>query len=129
MNPVFHLSLSVSDLTRSRKFYETILDAGIGRFTDQWMDLWLFGTQITIYQRPNSVIPKPFRDGLHFGATVSWKEWAQLRTELEGRGVIFVSGPAVDEKKGQAKMLFADPDGYFIEIKAYRDPAVLKAIT
>jgi len=41
--PVFHLSLSVTDLDRSAAFYQRLLGAELGRRTSAFVDVWLFG--------------------------------------------------------------------------------------
>lgn len=126
MGPVFHLSLSVADLARTREFYEGELGAKVGRVSGQWVDLWLFGAQITAYERPAGVVPSPFREAQHFGATLEWGEWARLADRLTAAACEFRLGPAVDEAAGKARMMLGDPDGYLIEIKAYADPSVLQ---
>ena len=123
MAPIFHLSISVSDLDRTRAFYEQALGARVGRATDHWIDLWLFGAQLTAYLRPAAVTPSPFREAQHFGATVAWQDWPAL---VERAGAVaggFASEPVRDDST--AKAMIADPDGYLIEVKAYVDPAVL----
>lgn len=126
MQPAFHLSLSVSDLERTRRFYVETLDARVGRQTGHWIDLWLFGAQLTAYDRPAAVVPSPFREAQHFGATLDWAKWRELADRLAGAGIAFRLPPTLDEDRGVAKMMLADPDGYLIEIKAYADPAVLQ---
>lgn len=125
MQPVFHLSLSVTDLDRMRRFYEDVLGARTGRATDRWIDLWLFGAQMTAYQRPAGVVPSPFREAQHFGATLAWDDWLGLSERLEQADAPFRLKPTVDETGERAKMMLTDPDGYLVEIKAYRDPAIL----
>lgn len=104
-----------------------MLGARAGRVTDHWVDLWLFGAQFTAYQRPAAVVPSPFREAQHFGATLDWEVWTGLADRLVSAGCDFRLEPTVDEAKGQAKMMLADPDGYLVEIKAYADQSgVLK---
>jgi uncharacterized protein len=125
MEPVFHLSLSVSDLAQTRRFYEQVLDARVGRVTDHWLDLWIFGTQLTAYARPAGVVPSPYREAQHFGATLGWNEWRAFADRLVEAEVAFRLPPTLDAANGTAKMMLADPDGYLIEIKAYADPTTL----
>lgn len=116
----------MSDLARTRRFYEGVLGAEVGRVTGHWIDLWLFGAQVTAYQRPAAVVPSPFRDAQHFGATLDWADWTQLADRLVAAGVAFRLRPTVDEAGAQAKMMIADPDGYLVELKAYADPSLLR---
>ena len=121
MKPIFHLSLMVADLTESRRFYETALNAKIGRVTERWLDVWLFGAQMTLQQTPaGAAISKP-GGRFHLGASLGWDEWLAERGRLEALDVDFMGPPAVNEAEGVAKMYVQDPDGYVIELKAYRD--------
>ncbi|MGJ8561031.1 MAG: VOC family protein [Litorimonas sp.] len=122
MTKIFHLSFSVSDLIASRKFYEDICEAQVGRVRDGWLDVWLFGAQITLYHRPAAVIPLPFRHGQHFGATLPLTEWKAFASALDTKNVSFRLAPNYNQTTGVAKMMFEDPDGYLVEVKAYEDP-------
>lgn len=126
MEPVFHLSLSVSDVARTRRFYEEVLGARAGRITERWVDLWLLGAQITAYLRPAGVVPSPFREGQHFGATLEWNAWTRLADRLVAAGAEFRLAPTIDEAGGRAKMMVADPDGYLVEMKACSDQSLLQ---
>ena len=125
MEPIFHLSLSVSDLTATRAFYENAFGAKVGRSTGDWIDIWLFGAQLTAYRRPAAVTPSPCREAQHFGATVSWDKWADITARAGGVAGGFAAAPLLDDVGGTAKAMVADPDGYLIEIKAYREPIVI----
>ena len=103
-----------------------MLGARAGRVTGHWIDLWLFGAQVTAYQRPAGVVPSPFREAQHFGATLEWGDWRRLADRLVAADCEFRLEPTVDEAGGRAKMMLADPDGYLVEIKAYADPSVLQ---
>ncbi len=103
-----------------------MLGAQVGRVTDHWVDLWLFGAQVTAYQRPAGVVPSPFREAQHFGATLEWMDWRRLADRMVAAGVEFRLEPTVDEAGQWAKMMIADPDGYLVEIKAYADPSLLR---
>ena len=122
----FHLSLSVADPDRTERFYVDVLGARVGRQTDRWTDLWLFGTQLTVHHRPEAVLPAPQREAMHFGATLGWDEWRDLAARLADNGAPFRSEPRLDEAKGQARLTLVDPDGHLVEIKAYRDPETLQ---
>lgn len=124
MEPTFHLSLSVTDLERTWRFYET-LGARVGRRTEHWWDIWLFGAQVTAYARPAAVVPSPYREAQHFGATLDWGDWRRLADRLTEAEAPFRMAPTINEACGQAKMMLMDPDGYLVEIKAYLDPSLL----
>jgi hypothetical protein len=124
VTPAFHLSLSVADLDRTERFYVSMLDGRIGRRSDGWIDVWLFGAQVTAYRRPAAVVPLPHRDALHFGATLDWTEWQALAARLTSMDAPFRLPPTIDDRKGQAKLMLTDPDGYLVEVKAHREPEV-----
>jgi len=49
--PIFHLAFPVADLAAAERFYTTYLDATVGRRTSRWIDLLLFGHQLTLHER------------------------------------------------------------------------------
>ena len=114
-----HLSLSVSDLSVSETFYLHTLGARIGRRTPGWIDVWLFGVQLTLHRMPKAVTPSPYREAMHFGATIDWAEWPGWLDRLKAVSAPMAIPPSNDGET--AKIYVTDPDGYVIEIKAYRD--------
>lgn len=121
MANIFHLSIPVSDLKRSRRFYETVLKAKVGRVTERWLDVWLYGVQITLQQTPPHAEPPSMGHRFHLGGTVSWEDWHNEYDRLSAMNAVLTGDPVVDEQKGQAKLYLHDPDGYVIELKAYKD--------
>lgn len=113
-----HLSLSVASLAESEAFYAR-LNARFGRRTPSWIDVWAFGLQLTLHQRPKAVVPSPQREAMHFGATVDWDAWPEWLALIELEGLPLAVPPQRNETT--AKIYLSDPDGYIIEIKAYRD--------
>ena len=77
--PIFHLSFPVRDLDEAIAFYTSRLDASVGRHTDSFVDILLFGAQITLQHDPQNVLA-PMPRTRHFGATVGWQEWEGDRT-------------------------------------------------
>jgi uncharacterized protein len=123
MRPIFHLSLPVRDLAESIAFYTSGLDAEIGRRNDAFVDVLLFGAQITLHNDPTTV-SDPMPRSRHFGATVSWTEWESVAARLGGSETV-VEQPTVSfagEAIEQGKLMVADPSGNLIEVKAYRHP-------
>lgn len=120
MTEIFHLSLPVSNLQNTRQFYEKFLGAKTGRVTERWLDLWLFGVQITIQQTGHK-INSGQSEKFHLGGALPWEEWEAARDRLTQLGAEFVGAPNIDEASSQAKMYLKDPDGYVIELKAYQD--------
>jgi len=127
MTVIPHLSLSVADLAASEDFYRKTLDARVGRRRSTWIDVWVFGLQLTLHLRPKAVVPSPHREAMHFGATVDWEAWPGWLDRLEKAGAAMASPPWRDDTSAKAYVL--DPDGYVIEIKAYADQSVLQRPT
>lgn len=121
--PIFHLSFPVRDLEEALAFYTGTLGGTRGRREDSWADVALFGAQLTLQHVPHDVL-EPMPRSRHFGATLGWSEWEAL---VAGLGE-FVEPPHVDypdTEREQAKAMIEDPSGNLIELKAYRQPAVV----
>lgn len=128
--PPFHLAFPVHDLEEARRFYVGVLDCGVGRSSDQWLDLDLRGHQLTAHLSPPQGAPPtnpveghdvPTR---HFGLVLPWDEWEELVERLQGAGVEFIIGPDVrfrGRRGEQATAFIRDPSGNALEFKAFRD--------
>ncbi|MGO8873865.1 MAG: VOC family protein [Acidimicrobiales bacterium] len=123
MAAIFHLSIPVRDLQEAVDFYSAELGARIGRRTENFVDAFVFGAQVTLQGDPSTVtVPMPRTR--HFGATVPWDEWESTAARLADSALV-VEDPTVSyegEPTEQAKLMIADPSGNLIEIKAYRHP-------
>jgi extradiol dioxygenase family protein len=121
---IFHLSIPVSDLDTAKRFYVDMLGAAIGRETDEWLDVLLWGHQITLQRRPSEVLPLEQQGKRHFGVVLPWSEWERLADHLKSMSTSFLSEPEVLLKgtpEEQAKFYLMDPSHNIIEIKTYRD--------
>ncbi len=125
--PIFHLAFPVRDLTKAKNFYITALGARTGRIREKWIDIYLFGGQITLHEQPDQVLTPEQQGARHFGAVLAWQEWEILAKRLEEIEIKFKVNPNISYKGSateQAKLLVTDPSGNVIEIKAYRNPSV-----
>jgi extradiol dioxygenase family protein len=123
VRPIFHLSIPVRDLQEAVDFYTHELGADIGRRTEGFADVLVFGAQITLHDDPGSVTA-PMPRTRHFGATLRWEEWESVASRFAG-GPLVVEPPTISyegEPVEQGKMMIVDPSGNFVEIKAYRHP-------
>jgi extradiol dioxygenase family protein len=123
---IFHLSIPVADLDAATRFYVDVLGARVGRTTDDWLDVLLWGHQITLQRRPGDVLPPEAQGNRHFGVVLPWAEWEALAARLRARGTPLLSPPAVTNAgtaQEQGKIYLADPSHNVIEIKTYRDLA------
>lgn len=122
---IFHISIPVSDLAAAGRFYTDVLGGKIGRTADDWLDILLWGHQITLQLRPGEVASLELQGKRHFGAILPWHEWEELAARLDVAGVTFVEPPVVlfmDTPEEQGKFYLADPSNNVIEVKTYRDP-------
>jgi hypothetical protein len=121
---IFHLSIPVSDLDTAKRFYVDVLGATIGRESDEWLDVLLWGHQITLQRRPSEVLPLEQQGKRHFGVVLPWSEWERLADRVRTLSSSFLSEPEILLKgtpEEQAKFYLTDPSHNIIEIKTYRD--------
>ena len=127
---IFHLSFPVTSLDASLAFYQANFGAAPGRREDDWGDLVLFGHQITLHERPDEVRPRSERGVSHFGVILDWDAWERLRKALIAHAPDLadrVSHRLVGTPGEHCKLLVEDPDGYLIEVKAYRNVSSISA--
>jgi extradiol dioxygenase family protein len=121
---IFHLAFPVADLNASKEFYVHILGASIGRENAEWLDILLWGHQITLHLRPDEVLSRERQGKRHFGIVLPWSEWQSLAERIRTEGVAFYRQPEVlleGTPEEQAKFYLEDPSNNVIEIKAYRN--------
>lgn len=134
----FHVAIPVYDLEEARQFYVKHFDCEIGRSSDHWVDLNLFGHQVVLHLKPASEkvethfnpvdgheVPVP-----HYGVVLEWETWQNLAKKLLESGVQFQIKPYIrfEGLAGeQATMFFYDPSGNALEFKAFKDPSQLFA--
>jgi hypothetical protein len=121
---IFHLAFAVADLEASKQFYVGLLGAQIGRENSEWLDILLWGHQITLHLRPHEVLPLEKQGKKHFGVVLPWNEWEQQAETLKSQNHQFLSEPAIvfaGTIEEQAKFYLKDPSNNLIEIKAYRN--------
>ena len=133
---LLHTMLRVGDLERSIDFYTQVLGATQGRSATTWVDIDLFGNQITFinsgafefhyrsYKFEDAILP-----AFHFGVLVSEAQWNALRERLQGHKVHFsVDSQFLSQKAGSHKSFFVeDPNGYFVEFKQFTEPGAVFA--
>lgn len=133
--PRFHLAVPVGDLAAAQRFYEACFGARTGRTDDRWIDLDLYGHQLTLHLVEGTRPPDPTNpvDGeavpaRHFGVILEWRRWHDLRDQLRAMGVSFLLEPQIrfaGEVGEQATMFVRDPSGNAIELKSFRDDAAV----
>jgi uncharacterized protein len=121
---IFHLAFPVDNLDASKQFYVGVLGAGVGRENAEWLDILLWGHQITLHLRPEEVLPKERQGKRHFGVVLPWSAWQRLAEHVRSKGAAFLREPEIllaDTPEEQAKFYLEDPSYNIIEIKAYRN--------
>ena len=127
----FHHAFLVRDLEETRRFYVDLLGCREGRSTATWVDLDLFGNQLSCHLgTPPAAVPCGQVDGItvpmpHFGAIVSFDEYDRLAARVAAAGVAFVVTPRIrypGEPGEQGTFFFLDPSGNALEFKAFRRP-------
>jgi extradiol dioxygenase family protein len=125
----FHLAFPVTDLKKTRDFYEGLLGCTVGRTAERWIDFNFWGSQISAHlvdgEHPDAVTNAV--DGKkvpvkHFGAILEMDEWKALAEKLTAIGTEFIIEPYVrfeGEVGEQATMFFYDPSGNAIEFKSF----------
>jgi len=123
MKTIFHLSFPVRDLDEAIGFYTVHLGARMGRRTEEFADLFLFGAQVTLQNDPQSVIASASRTR-HFGATLGWDDWKEMAYRLMHESFVKEGLRMTHcfEPNEQAKIMLADPSDNLIELKTYKNP-------
>jgi extradiol dioxygenase family protein len=123
---LFHLSLPVTELGPARRFYVEVLGATSGRVSTEWLDVLLWGHQITLQHQPTQTLPLDQQGKRHFGVVLPWKEWELEVKRLKALGIRFLREPVVllqGTAQEQAKFYLNDPSYNVIEVKTYRNCA------
>jgi len=129
MEAKFHLALPCDDLEATKDFYLNVLEARLGRQAKNWVDIDLFGNQLTFtkagkfnfdfksYRLDDYVLPS-----FHFGVIVTVKEWEELYSRLFQMDLeVTTEATFMEGKPGEHLSFFVqDPNGYMIEFKSFR---------
>jgi extradiol dioxygenase family protein len=124
--------MPVRDLDEAREFYVEALGCQATRARDGFVDIWFFGMQVTLHDRPDEVRPPNAVMSRHFGVTLDRHEFDGLVARLEEHGVPWLA-PVTTDFPGtpveQTKTKFADPSGNVLELKTYVDVAAALEIS
>lgn len=118
-----HLSLRVSDLDVSEKFYTDMLGMKpVWRSEGEIAFLECGNDDLALIQIPKEEVhtfrrrPQPLQSLHHFGFRVRTKEEVdQLALEVRARDIVIDDGPR-DHRDGSRSFYFRDPDGNYIQI-------------
>jgi extradiol dioxygenase family protein len=124
MQPILHLSVPVRDVEEAQDFYVRALGCQPARARDDFIDVWFFGLQLTLHDRPDEATGLVAGSARHFGVTLERDEFEELVERLERNDVEWLSPVTTDDAgllTEQTKAKIVDPSGNVIEVKTYRD--------
>ena len=130
MNAQFHLALPCKNIEETKVFYRDTIMASLGRNTEKWLDVNLFGNQLTFtqagdftfdfknYKLDDYVLPS-----FHFGVIVPVDIWGKLYTRLFQMDLeVTTEATFMQGKTGEHLSFFVqDPNGYMIEFKSFKE--------
>ncbi|MDX1470787.1 MAG: bleomycin resistance protein [Flavobacteriaceae bacterium] len=130
MAPSFHLSLPCKSISKTREFYVSKLGASTGRSAQNWIDINLYGHQITFtrvgvfkldsptYSLSGIVLPS-----FHFGIVLTRDEWnKKLEILKKDKTMIQSEVDFLSDKVGEHRSFFVkDPNDYMVEFKSFKD--------
>lgn len=130
MNKSFHISLPCLDIERTKDFYIDKIGAHLGRSNNNWLDINLFGNQITFtksgrfdfhfqnYSFEGKILPS-----FHFGVILDITTWGTVYSKVNAQNIeVFDEITFLKGKKGEHISFFVkDPNGYMVEFKSFSD--------
>ncbi|HPF11118.1 MAG TPA: VOC family protein [Flavobacteriaceae bacterium] len=132
MDVNFHISLPCRHIDATQKFYTKIIGATKGRKSQNWVDINLFGHQITFtksgnfkFDYPSYIFEKTVLPSFHFGVILSNDVWQDLYKKLKAEDFLYIDETHfLADKPGEHKSFFLrDPNGYIIEFKCFANQA------
>jgi hypothetical protein len=114
----------VRDIEEAQSFYVHTLGCQAARRREDFIDVWFFGLQLTLHDRPDEVTGLAPDGSRHFGVTLGRDEFDHLVDRLQKNGVEWVVPVTTDDAgllTEQTKGKIVDPSGNVIEIKTYKD--------
>lgn len=130
MNTSFHMSLPCLSVKETKSFYNNSIGATSGRHTQNWVDINLFGHQLTFikaekfnFNSPNYVFEGKILPSFHFGIIVDEKTWNEIYSKLNKLNLEIVEKTTfLSNKAGEHTSFFIkDPNDYMLEFKCFKD--------
>ena len=129
METSFHISLPCLNIAETKAFYVNNLGASVGRNADTWIDINLFGHQITFikaekfnFNSPNYIFEGKILPTFHFGVIVNVETWGEIYSKLSNSNFEVVTQTTfLKDKAGEHLSFFIeDPNGYMLELKSFK---------
>ncbi|NRD21764.1 bleomycin resistance protein [Winogradskyella litoriviva] len=130
METSFHISLPCLNVEDTKNFYINSIGASLGRTNENWLDINLFGHQITFIQAekfnfnsPNYVFEGKLLSSFHFGVIVNETSWKDLYEKLIQLNLKVVTHATfLEDKIGEHSSFFIkDPNDYMLEFKSFKN--------
>ncbi|WP_104735487.1 VOC family protein [Hanstruepera ponticola] len=131
MDTSFHMSLPCSSIKDTKNFYVNSIGATLGRHTQNWIDVNLYGHQMTFikagkfdFNNPNYVFEGRILPSFHFGVIVDSIAWKEIYNRFKDTDLELVTKTTfLEGKLGQHTSFFIkDPNGYMLEFKCFKKP-------
>ncbi|MDO7170843.1 VOC family protein [Mariniflexile sp. AS56] len=130
MGASFHMSLPCLSIKGTENFYVNNIGASLGRKTQNWVDIDLFGNQITFikadkfnFNSPNYVFEGKILPAFHFGVIVELEDWEKIHSNLKQQNLDLVTQARfLEAKVGEHVSFFIkDPNDYMLEFKSFKN--------
>lgn len=116
---MFHLSLPVESISKSKDFYKNLFQAEVRDIDKKSSNIYVFGGYITVHEKPCSGAFQELKNSMHFGAEVSREEWLENKRLAENMHISFVKIVNPDKNNNnRGKFVINDPSGYFVELNS-----------
>ncbi len=130
MNTPFHISLPCLSVKETKNFYTENIGATFGRNTQNWIDINLFGHQLTFikakfsFNNPNYIFEGKILPSFHFGVIVDFDTWKKIYAKVQGLKLDLVTESTyLKGEQGEHMSFFVkDPNGYLLEFKSFKKP-------
>ena len=132
METSFHMSLPCLSIKETKSFYLDNIGASIGRKTQNWVDINLFGHQLTFikaqkfnFNSPNYVFEDQILPSFHLGVILNLKAWEKVYAKLSEQKLDLVTQSTfLKDKSGEHMSFFIkDPNDYMLEFKSFKNSA------
>lgn len=130
METAFHMSLPCLSVKETKNFYVNSIGATLGRAAQTWVDINLFGHQLTFikaekfnFNNPNYVFEGTILPSFHFGVILDEKTWNNIHNRLYKLNLEVVSQTTfLKDKSGEHTSFFVkDPNDYMLEFKNFKN--------
>lgn len=138
MNYLFHLSLPSDNLVETKMFYVDTVGAKLGRYATNWVDINLFGHQVTFTQvgtlnltNPTYTFEGKVLSSFHFGIILDIDTWGVMYSRLTNQNLELTTQTTFLKNKAGEHLSFfvTDPNGYVLEFKSFRSADEVFSVT